>query len=463
MDRAKTAKTNQKAHPLLRSRAVEAWHGGNAVTKLSLLVFGLGNLACGQRAKGLLYLGMELLLALYFALTGFHQIYMLGSLGTVEQSKVWNETKCIYEYIDGDRSLVILLEGIVAVCILLVLVVLAVSSLKSAYEAECRKKSGLKTKLLQDDLKDLLDVNLHKTLLSLPVIGVVAFTILPLIFMISMAFTNYSIDGNKLVLFDWVGLKNFKNIISFGGSLGKTFWSVLGWTLVWAVSSTFINYILGVLLALAINWKKTRFQKLWRFSFVLSVAVPHFVSLLILCQMLKPEGCINILLRSLGFLGAKESLPFLTNATWARITVVLINIWVGVPYVMLQVTGILQNIPHDLYDAATVDGAGPVKTFMNVTLPYMLFVTTPYLISSFTANVNNFNVIYLTTMGGPTPVDSTAGKTDLLVTWLYKLTMDNQYYNIGAVIGIMTFVVLSVVALVTFVNSNSYKNEEAFR
>ena len=167
-----------------------------------------------------------------------------------------------------------------------------------------------------------------------------------------------------------------------------------------------------MLLALFINWKEIRAKKMWRFCFALTVAIPHFVTLLIIKSMLQPEGAVNILLRNLGLIGATQSLPFFTDATWARVVVILINIWVGVPYTLLQVTGILQNIPTELYEAARVDGAGPIVTFMKITLPYMLFVTTPYLITTFTGNVNNFNVIFLTTEGLPRSVGSTAGKTD---------------------------------------------------
>ena len=156
-------------------------------------------------------------------------------------------------------------------------------------------------------------------------------------------------------------------------------------------------------------------------------------------------------------------MPFFKDATLARVTVIIINLWVGIPYTLLQVTGILQNIPSELYEAAKVDGAGPATIFFKITLPYMLFVTTPYLITQFTGNINNFNVIYLLSGGEPPMgVGSTAGKTDLLITWLYKLTVDKQYYNTGAVIGIITFIVLSIVALVTYHRTGSYKNEEAF-
>ena len=290
-----------------------------------------------------------------------------------------------------------------------------------------------------------------------------ALTILPLIFMICMAFTNYSKIDNHLMLFDWVGLDNFKALFDSSSILGSTFWSVLGWTLVWAFFATFSNYIFGMILSIVINRKDTKAKGFWRFCFVLSCAVPMFVSLLIMRTMLQPEGAVNVLLRNLGLIAQDASLPFFTDPTWARVTVIVINIWVGVPYTLLQVTGILQNIPTELYEAARVDGAGPIVTFMKITLPYMLFVTTPYLITTFTGNVNNFNVIFLTTEGLPRSVGSTAGKTDLLITWLYKLTIENQYFDVGAVVGIMTFVTLTIVSLVTFTFSGSNRNEEAFR
>ena len=170
-----------------------------------------------------------------------------------------------------------------------------------------------------------------------------------------------------------------------------------------------------------------------------------------------------MLLRNIGLIAPDASLPFFTDPTWARVTVSVINIWVGVPYTLLQLTGVLQNIPAELYEAAKVDGANAFQTFFKITLPYMLYVTTPYLISTFTGNVNNFNVIYLLSGGDPvTNLSSTAGSTDLLVTWLYKLTVDQQYYNEGAVIGILTFVILAIGALFPYRNSKSYKEEGGF-
>jgi arabinogalactan oligomer/maltooligosaccharide transport system permease protein len=217
-----------------------------------------------------------------------------------------------------------------------------------------------------------------------------------------------------------------------------------------------------MLLAMLINREGTRFKSFWRFLFVLSIAVPQFVSLLAMSQIFHTAGPINTILRSWGVI--QTPIPFLTDPLLAKITIICVNIWIGVPYTMLTTTGILQNIPKDLYEAARVDGANAAVTFLKITLPYMLFVTTPTLITAFVGNINNFNVIFLLTGGGPESLDYYyAGKTDLLVTWLYKLTITNKEYNLGAVIGIIVFIILATTSLLTYRRTKSYKDEEAFQ
>lgn len=458
MEAKKKKKYNQFPSPYTLKNAVVK---GDLVTKLSMLIMGAGNIAHQQIIKGLLFLGVEVVYIWFMVKSGIHNIAMLPSLGTVETQEIWNEKKGIYEYVVGDNSLLILLYGIVTVILTLIFILAWKGTVKSAYKAECLAKAGKHVNSFKDDIKDLFNQNLHKLLMTPPFIGILAFTIMPLVFMISMAFTNYSKIDDHLTLFDWVGLANFKEVLSFSSTTGKTFWSVLGWTIIWAILATGLNYIFGMILAIVINRKDTKIKGFWRFCFVLSIAIPQFVSLLIMRTMLQPDGAVNVLLKNMGLIDT--SLPFFTNTTWARATVVIINLWVGIPYTLLQVTGILQNIPAELYESAKVDGANAFVTFFKITLPYMLFVTTPYLITTFTGNINNFNVIFLLSGGAPTPVDRTAGKTDLLVTWLYKLTIDKQYYNIGAVIGILTFIFLAIVALVTYHNTGSYKNEEEFQ
>lgn len=436
---------------------------GGMETKLSMVLMGFGNIAHGQIVKGLIFLAAEVAYIAFMIAAGVSCLAMLPSLGTVEQEEVWNESLQIYEYTAGDQSILILLYGVATLLITFLTACTWVCSLRSAYKAECLSKERKHVNTFVEDLRTLLDENLHRLLMTPPMVFIGAFTILPLIFMICMAFTNYSKIDSHLVLFDWVGLDNFKALFDSSSILGSTFWSVLGWTLVWAFFATFSNYIFGMIISLMINRKETRAKGFWRFCFVLSCAVPMFVSLLIMRTMLQPEGAINVLLRNLGLIASDASLPFFTDPTWARVTVIVINVWVGVPYTLLQLTGVLQNIPAELYEAAKVDGANAVQIFFKITLPYMLYVTTPYLISTFTGNVNNFNVIYLLSGGDPVvDMGATAGKTDLLVTWLYKLTVDKQYYNIGAVIGILTFVILAVGALFTYRRSKSYKEEGGF-
>ena len=228
-------------------------------------------------------------------------------------------------------------------------------------------------------MKQFLDGKYHITLMSFPVLMIGIFNVLPLIFMILIAFTNY--DKQHMppgTLFSWVGFDNFGSLFNLveGAKKGYTFVKLTEWTLIWAVAATFSNYILGMIFALMINKKGIKFKSLWRTLFVITIAVPQFVSLLLMNQMLQSNGAVNILLSNIT--NSHVEIQWLNqDATLARWVVIIINCWVGIPYTILSMSGILMNIPEDLYESARIDGAGPVKTFTAITLPYMLFVTTP--------------------------------------------------------------------------------------
>jgi arabinogalactan oligomer/maltooligosaccharide transport system permease protein len=442
-----------------------AFMHGNVITKLSAIIFGLGNILHKQMIRGLLYLALEAAYFLYMSSIGIKALQDFVTLGTKTQEEVFNEAKGIYEYVVGDNSMLSLLYGVVTIFVTVLFIGILTSSVKSAYDSELRKKLGKPIPSIIDDIKSLSHNKLQATLLFVPIIGVISFTVIPLVFNIFIAFTNYDRDhqppGN---LFDWVGFDNFTKMFQTGGVLANTFWPVFQWTIIWAIFATFSCYILGMLLAIVINREGTRCKGFWRFLFVLSIAVPQFVSLLTMRTIFNTNGPVNAMLRTLGAIGATESIPFLTDGTLAKITIICINIWIGVPFTMLSTTGILNNIPKDLYEAAKVDGANAIVTFFKITLPYMLFITTPTLITAFVGNINNFNVIYLLTGGGPESIDFYyAGDTDLLVTWLYKLTITNKDYNLGSVIGIIVFVILATLSLLTYRHTASYKDEEAFQ
>lgn len=459
----------KKAEPIgVRPRdesAARVFKKGNLITRLSFIVFGLGNIVHKQIVRGLLLLAVEIAYLAYMILFGIGSIGDFITLGTVEQGQVYNEALGIYEYSLGDNSMLCLLYGVITLVLTAGLIFVACMSAKSAYCTQVRLEKGQHIPTFRDDLRSLKEENLHAFLLSFPIIGIICFTIVPLIFMILIAFTSYDHTHQPPgKLFSWVGLDNFKSLLSSTSSLATTFWPVLGWTLIWAVTATVSCYILGLLLALLINRKGTRIKGFWRFMFVLSVAVPQFVTLLSMKTIFNANGPVNVLLREIGLLGSTESIPFFTDSLYAKITIICINIWIGVPFTMLSTTGILQNIPAELYEAAKIDGAGAPTIFRKITLPYMLFVMTPNLITSFTGNINNFNVIYLLSGGGPDSLEYYfAGKTDLLVTWLYKLTITQKDYNLGAVIGILVFIILAVLSLTTYRRTGAYKDEGAFQ
>jgi arabinogalactan oligomer/maltooligosaccharide transport system permease protein len=280
--------------------------------------------------------------------------------------------------------------------------------------------------------------------------------------MILVAFTNYDSKhqppGN---LFTWVGLTNFRTMLGIGSTISNTFWPVLGWTLIWAVIATFSTYIGGILLAILINKKNVKIRGFWRTMFILSIAIPQFVTLLTMRSMLQDEGAVNVLLQQIGVISGP--IHFWTDATLARITVIGVNLWIGIPYTMLTVTGILMNIPKELYEAAKVDGANPIVIFLKITMPYILFITAPTLITGFIGNINNFNVIYLLTAGGPASLDYfQAGKTDLLVTWLYKLTVTGKEYSYASTIGIIVFILSVIFSLLMYRRTAAYKEEGDF-
>ena len=445
---------------------------GDYKTKLSFIIMGFGCIMRGQILRGLMFMLLEAVFIFYMVTSGAYWLSMLPSLGKVGPREVYNEVLDTYVYEYNDNSFKILLYGVLTLFFIFAFIYTWRVNITQNRIAQSILASGKKLRSGKDDLRSLVDDQFHKTLLALPLTGILVFTVLPIFFMILVAFTNYdgSHDGYNNSLFHWVGLENFRTMFSWnagGHNYSATFGEVLVWTLIWAFFATFTNYFLGMFVAMMINKKGIRLKKVWRTVLVLTIAIPQFISLLYVSKMFAKNGLVNLFLMDMGWI--KEALPFWTDPTWARITVIIINIWIGIPYLMLIATGILMNIPQDLYESSKIDGAGPFKQYTKITLPYMLFITGPYLLTSFTSNMNNFNVIYLLTGGGPTNAanswaSGSVGDTDLLITWLFKITTgaESKYY-LASVIGILVFVVVAVITLVVYNLLPSIKNEEDFQ
>ncbi len=457
----------------VKNEAVDIWTTfiyGDWKTKVSYLVMGFGNIARGQILRGLLFLAFEGVFIFYMITTGVNWLSQLDNLGEQGPMEVYDPLLDTYSTKYFDNSFKILLYGILTIFFILAFIVTWRINVKQNKIAEEILRSGKKLRSGAQDLRSMVDDQFHKTLLALPLLGIFVFTVLPIIFMILVAFTNYDFlhNGYTNNLFTWVGMNNFNEMLFWSTgtvNYSATFGEVLVWTLLWAFFATFTNYFLGMGVAMMINKKGIRLKKFWRTCLVLTIAIPQFISLLYVSKMFAKNGLINGFLLDLGWI--TSPLPFWEDPTWARVTVIIINIWIGIPYLMLVATGILMNIPQDLYESAKIDGAGPWKQFSKITLPYMLFVTGPYLLTQFTGNMNNFNVIYLLTGGGPNAsgvVVANRGETDLLITWLFKMaTGADGDYNTASVIGIFVFIVVAVISLIVYGLLPSNRNEEDFQ
>ncbi len=522
----------------------DTYRKGDWKTRVSYTVMGFGSCARGQWLRGILFFLFQTVFNVYLFCFGGSYLAKLATLGTVETHKEGRKT--VY----GDNSFLIMLYGVLTIFFVVAFLYTWRVNVKQNKLAQKYLSSGKKLKTSKQDLHDMLDSQFHKTLLAIPTMGVAFFTILPIIFMILVAFTNYDNTHQPPgKLFTWVGMENFNTLLRadngsmsiemkdnadgsvsmtitakngdiitantadktaaeaavaliadgtgefaltdngdktgaitvYGDngdpvdmaitaltfvqtpSMASTFKQVLLWTLVWAFFATFLNYFLGMLVAIMINKKGIKLKKLWRTILVMTIAIPQFSSLLYVSKMFAADGLINSTLMNWGWI--KEPLPFWTDPTWAKVTIIGINVWIGIPYLMLIATGILMNIPADLYESARIDGANAFQTYMKITLPYMLFVTGPYLLTSFTGNINNFNVIFLLSGGKPLSVGmaGNAGSTDLLITWLYKMTVTDSNYKLAAVMGILVFVVCAVINLIVYNLIPSVKNEEDFQ
>ncbi|MBJ8325933.1 carbohydrate ABC transporter permease [Streptococcus pacificus] len=435
----------------------KAFKEGGIDIKLSFLIMGFANLANKQFIKGLLFLLSEILFFIAFFVQIIPALAGLITLGTQTQGMTTQEVDGItlQVAVDGDNSMLMLIFGLASLIFCLFFAYIYWSNLKSARNIYLLKKNGQKIPSFKEDFKTLANGRFHMTLMAVPLIGVLLFTILPLIYMITIAFTNF--DHSHLPpksLFDWVGFTNFGNV--FSGRMAGTFFPVLSWTLIWAVFATATNFFFGVVLALLISTKGLKLKKMWRTIFVITIAVPQFISLLIMRNLLNDVGPLNSLLQNLGLI--REGLPFLSDPIWAKFSIIFVNMWVGIPFTMLIATGIIMNLPSEQIEAAEIDGASKFQVFKSITFPQIVLIMTPTLIQQFVGNINNFNVIYLLTGGGPTNSQFyQAGSTDLLVTWLYKLTVTAADYNLASVVGILIFTISAIFSLLAYTRTASYK------
>lgn len=423
------------------SKQKKSGHGKKAA--LLSLIPGLGQIYNKQIVKGLIFLGF--FLSFIFV---FKDLFNIGYWGIFT----------LGEQVPRDNSIFLLAEGLIAIIVTAFGLLFYYLNIKDAYANGKRRDDGFSVYSVREQYQILLEEGYPYFITSPAFVLLVFSVIFPILFSFALVFTNYDLyHSPPASLVSWVGLETLKDIFTVE-IWRSTFFDVLGWTVVWTLVASTIQIALGILLAVVVHQKGIRFKKFWRTIFVLPWAVPGFVTILIFTGMFNDTfGAMNNVI--LPMLGISE-IPWLTDANFTRLALLMVQGWLGFPYIFIVTTGVLQSIPEELYEAATIDGATSLQKFKNITLPLVLYSMAPILITQYTFNFNNFNIIYLFNAGGPAVPNSTAGGTDILVSWIYKLTMQSGQYALAAALTLLLSVFVIGLAIWQFRRTNSFKEVE---
>lgn len=410
------------------------------IALLLSIIPGLGQFYNKQVVKGILFL---LVGAAFFA--AFGDLLNMGLWGIFT----------LGTEVPRDNSIFLLAEGIIAVIVLVFGLGIYYANLRDAYQNGKLRDENRQLSSLKEQYQNIISQG-YPYVISGPSLFILIFAVIfPILFSFALAFTNYDLYHSPPAnLVDWVGFQTFSEIFTVD-IWRSTFFDVLAWTVVWTLVASSLQVSLGILMAIVVNQKDIRFKRFYRTVLVLPWAVPGFVTILIFAGLFNDSfGAINNdILAAFGI----DPIPWLTDANWSRLALILMQGWLGFPYIFLVTTGVLQSIPDDLYEAATIDGASVFAKFRHITMPMILIAMAPIIITQFTFNFNNFNIIYLFNGGGPAVPGSTAGGTDILVSWIYKLTMQSSQYSLAAALTILLSVFVIAIALWQFRRTNSFK------
>lgn len=356
-----------------------------------------------------------------------------------------------------DDSRVFLSEGILSLIFLTFFVTFYVLNILDARSDAKKLQMGWKVPGVVEGFRNAWDTGFPYLLVGPGLFLLIFVVLFPLLFMGFLAFTNYSLyNAPPRALLDWVGFKNFIDLFTIT-ELRGTFINVLSWTLIWTFLATTLSIAVAMFLSILVNDPRLKFKKFIRTIFILPWAVPGFVTIIIFTALFNDNfGAINadIIQPLFG-----TAIPWLTEANWTKVALIMIQIWLGFPFIFALFTGVLQGISKDWYEAADMDGASRWQKFKFITFPHLMFATGPLLITQFTFNFNNFNIIYLFNGGGPPVRGQSAGGTDILISWIYNLTFTNSQYSLAAAISIILGIIVATFAFFQFRRSSSFKEE----
>lgn len=422
---------------------------GRRAAILSLLFMGWGQIYNRQYFKGMLFALGEVV---FFASS---QIWFQALQGLVTMGETPSEIKD-GRMVPGDHSIFLMVIGIISLILVLLFLSIYAVNVRDAYRNGIRRQKGMIIRSFAQSATFTADKGYPYLLLFPAFILLLFFTVLPIVFGILIAFTNYSgpyhLPPGNLV--SWVGLDTFVHLFGLK-TWSSTFYKVAAWTFIWATLSTASTFLVGLIVAVLVQHPKVHLKKMWRTIFIIPYAVPGFISILIMRNLFNGSfGPINRYLEAMGL----AAIPWFSHGMVAKGTVLLVNLWIAFPYFMFMMTGILTGISKDLYEAASVDGASGINKFTRITLPLVLYATTPLIIMNFAINLNNFNLVYLLTEGNPVNSSlSYAGDTDILLSWIFKLTLEQNQYNMAAAISILVFVIIAVFSIYNYRRTKTFK------
>lgn len=248
-----------------------------------------------------------------------------------------------------------------------------------------------------------------------------------------------------------IGLENYTDALT-NGAIRRPLVNVFIWNFVFAFGSVLFTFVIGLALALTFNHERMRGTILYRSIYILPYAIPAGLSVLIWRGLLNTQfGQVNEFLGNFGI----DPIPWLTDATWAKVALLLVNTWLGFTYMYLISTGALQSVPSDLQEAARTDGANGWQVFRKITFPLLMVSLAPLLIGSFAFNFNNFVIVEFLTQGGPPVLDAAVpvGATDILITFTYELAVSSgrgNQFGLGTAFTMMIFFVLIIISSISF-------------
>lgn len=359
-----------------------------------------------------------------------------------------------------DDSRVFLSNGILALIFSAFYIAFYILNISDAHKDAKKIQAGWKVTGILEGFRNAWDSSFPYFLVGPGLILLIFVVIFPLLFMGFLAFTNYNLyNAPPRHLLEWVGFENFTRLFTIR-EWRTTFVSVLSWTLVWTFVATTLQIALAMFLAILTNDKRLKFKRVIRTVFILPWAVPSFVTIIVFSALFNDNfGAINVEIIQPLF---NTMIPWMTNSTWTRVALIMIQVWLGFPYVYALFTGVLTGISNDWYEAADIDGASRWQKFTSITFPHLMFATAPLLIMQYSFNFNNFNIIYLFNEGGPALRGQTAGGTDILISWIYGLTFNNQQFNMAAAISLILGLIVATFAFFQFRRSRSFKEEGTF-